>query len=100
MTNKPRKYTEIIINKNPLLASSEISICCDDGIKSKPSPEGVIHACKEMEVIPKNCLFLGDHDNDLQAALNAEVCFGACLFGYGFQNIIRNEKVKNFLSNE
>ncbi len=100
VTNKPRKYTEIIINKNSLLASSKITICCDDGIKSKPSPEGIVHACREMRVIPKNCLFLGDHDNDLQAALNAEVCFGACLFGYGFQNIVQNEKVKNFLSNE
>ena len=100
VTNKPRKYTEIIINKNSLLASSKITICCDDGIKSKPSPEGIIHACREMKVIPKNCLFLGDHDNDLRAALNAEVYFGACLFGYGFQNIVRSEKVKNFLSNE
>ena len=74
VTNKPRKYTEIIINKNSLLASSKITICCDDGIKSKPSPEGIIHACREMKVIPKNCLFLGDHDNDLQP-LNAEVYF-------------------------
>ena len=100
VTNKPRKYTEMIVEKNSLLKSSEIIICCDDGIKSKPSPEGIVHACKEMKVIPKNCLFLGDHNNDLQAALNAEVFFGACLFGYGFKNSIRNEKVKNFLSNE
>ena len=100
VTNKPRKYTEMIIEKKFLLNSAEITICCDDVFKSKPSPEGIIHACKEMKVIPKNCLFLGDHNNDLQAALNAGVFFGACLFGYGFRDIIKNEKVKNFLSNE
>jgi len=42
VTNKPRKYTEIILKKSSLLRQSKVVICCDDGFKSKPNPEELI----------------------------------------------------------
>ena len=51
VTNKPRKYTEIILKKSSLLRQSKVVICCDDGFKSKPNPEGINHACNILGVL-------------------------------------------------
>jgi haloacid dehalogenase superfamily, subfamily IA, variant 1 with third motif having Dx(3-4)D or Dx(3-4)E len=71
VTNKPRKYTEIILKKSSLLRQSKVVICCDDGFKSKPNPEGINHACNILGVPNSKCIYVGDHENDLNASLAA-----------------------------
>lgn len=85
VTNKPRKYTEIILKKSSLLRQSKVVICCDDGFKSKPNPEGINHACNILGVPNSKCIYIGDHENDLNASLAAGTISGACTFGYGFK---------------
>ena len=85
VTNKPRKYTEIILTKSSLLRQSKVVICCDDGFKSKPNPEGINHACNILGVPNSKCIYIGDHDNDLNASLAAGTVSGVCTFGYGFK---------------
>ncbi len=85
VTNKPRKYTEIILKKSSLLRQSKVVICCDDGFKSKPNPEGINHACNILGVPNSKCIYIGDHDNDLNASLAAGTISGVCTFGYGFK---------------
>ena len=72
VTNKPRKYTEIILKKSSLLRQSKVVICCDDGFKSKPNPEGINHACNILGVPNSKCIYVGDHENDLNASLAKE----------------------------
>ena len=67
VTNKPRKYTEIILRKSSLLRQSKVVICCDDGFKSKPNPEGIKHAWNILGVPNSKCIYIGDHENDLNA---------------------------------
>ena len=85
VTNKPRQYTEIILTKSSLLRQSKVVICCDDGFKSKPNPEGINHACNILGVPNSKCIYIGDHDNDLNASLAAGTISGVCTFGYGFK---------------
>ena len=85
VTNKPRKYTEIILKKSSLLRQSKVVICCDDGFKSKPNPEGISHACNILGVPNSKCIYIGDHENDLNASLAAGTISGVCTFGYGFK---------------
>ena len=47
-------------------------ICCDDGFKSKPNPEGINHACNILGVPNSKCIYIGDHENDLNASMAAE----------------------------
>ena len=78
VTNKPRKYTEIILKKSSLLRQSKVVICCDDGFKSKPNPEGINHACNILGVPNSKCIYVGDHENDLNASLAAGTISGVC----------------------
>lgn len=98
VTNKPRKYTEIILKKSSLLRQSKVVICCDDGFKSKPDPEGINHACNILGVQKSKCMYIGDHENDLNASLSAGTISGICSFGYGFDKETHIDGVENFES--
>jgi len=98
VTNKPRKYTEIILKKSSLLRQSKVVICCDDGFKSKPNPEGINHACNILGVPNSKCIYVGDHENDLNASLAAGTISGACTFGYGFKKGFIIDGVESFES--
>ena len=98
VTNKPRKYTEIILKKSSLLRQSKVVICCDDGFKSKPDPEGINHACDILGVQNSKCIYIGDHENDLNASLSAGTISGICSFGYGFDRATYIDGIENFAS--
>ena len=98
VTNKPRKYTEIILKKSSLLRQSKVVICCDDGFKSKPNPEGINYACNILGVPNSKCIYVGDHENDLNASLAAGTISGVCTFGYGFKQGLIIDGAENFES--
>ena len=100
VTNKPRKYTEIILKKSSLLRQSKVVICCDDGFKSKPNPEGINHACNILGVPNSKCIYIGDHENDLNASLAAGTISGVCTFGYGFEKELVIDGAESFESPE
>ena len=98
VTNKPRRYTEIILKKSSLLRQSKVVICCDDGFKSKPNPEGINHACNILGVPNSKCIYIGDHENDLNASLAAGTILGVCTFGYGFKKGLVVDGAESFES--
>jgi phosphoglycolate phosphatase len=48
----------------------------------KPDPEGILKGCKELGIHPAECVYVGDHINDLKAGINAGTKILACYFGY------------------
>jgi phosphoglycolate phosphatase len=98
VTNKPRKYTEIILKKSSLLRQSKVVICCDDGFKSKPNPEGINHASNILGVPNSKCIYIGDHENDLNSSLAAGTISGVCTFGYGFKKGLVVDGAESFES--
>ena len=62
---------------------------CPDHVKiSKPDPEGILLACKKLDIKPENTIYLGDHLNDIKAGICAGAQTVACLYGY---SINKNE---------
>ncbi len=84
--------------KSSLLRQSKVVICCDDGFKSKPNPEGINHACNILGVSNSKCIYVGDHENDLNASLAAGTISGVCTFGYGFKKGLIIDGAENFES--
>jgi pyrophosphatase PpaX len=51
--------------------------------KRKPDPESVFKVCKKLRVKPKDCMFVGDHPFDMQAAKAADCLAVGTLTGWG-----------------
>jgi len=82
VTNKPFDYAEPLINYFDELKNCRTLICPDHLQNSKPSPEGILLACKKIGVDPKESVYIGDHPNDLIAGNNAGTKTIGCLYGY------------------
>ncbi len=82
VTNKYFEYAEPIIKSFKELRNLKVIICPDHVSISKPDPEGILLACKKLNVAPDNTIYLGDHLNDLIAGQAAGTKVLGCLYGY------------------
>ena len=92
VTNKPFDYALPLVNYFKELSGSKVLICPDHLKESKPSPEGILLACKKIGVIPSNTVYIGDHPNDLIAGKRAGTKTIGCLYGY---SLSKNKNYKN-----
>lgn len=82
VTNKPRYFTERLLERlgvRPLLAAI---VAGDDGIRRKPHGDMLVAACEAMDVLPRHTLMLGDSDNDIAAARAARCPVWCVPYGY------------------
>lgn len=87
VTNKPRRFTEPLLQAVPFLSGnlSEYSACLfcgDDASKPKPSPETLFMACDQLGVPPESVLYVGDAARDVEAGKAANMETVVALFGY------------------
>jgi len=86
VTNKPRIYTELLLERLadslPILASCAAVVCPDDVEKTKPDPEPLFLAAKQLKIDPEDCWYLGDHIRDIEAGNAASMFTIATLYGY------------------
>ncbi len=82
VTNKPRVYAEPLIKALYLDKGIATLVCPDDVTRTKPNPEPMYKACKEMGLLPSECLYVGDHLRDIQAGKNAAMKTIAAAYGY------------------
>jgi len=72
----------------PLLESLNLKqrACCivggDTTPYPKPNPEPLFYACREIQVSPATCIYIGDAERDIQAGKAAGMKTIAVLFGY------------------
>ena len=85
VTNKFHEYAEPIVESFSELKNIKILICPDHVSVSKPDPEGIILACKKLNIKADETIYLGDHLNDLKAGISAGTTTIACLYGYSLQ---------------
>jgi phosphoglycolate phosphatase len=82
VTNKRECFT------NPLMAALNLThraaciISGDTTAHPKPHPEPMLAACKQANVKPKECVYIGDAQHDIIAGKNAEMKTLAALYGY------------------
>jgi 2-phosphoglycolate phosphatase len=82
VTNKPRRFTNRLIESMGLHLRPACIVSGDDAPQPKPSPATLLLACKHLGVAPKNCIYVGDAERDVQAAKAAGMKTVVALFGY------------------
>jgi N-acetyl-D-muramate 6-phosphate phosphatase len=82
VTNKPRRFTQRLVESMGLHHHAACVVSGDDAPKPKPSPETLLLACKQLGVKPQQCVYVGDAERDIQAGKAAGMKTVVALFGY------------------
>ncbi len=80
ITNKPRIYTESLLKA--LNLTPDILVCPEDLGVSKPDPAPLLYAARQLAVDPTQCVYIGDHQRDIEAGRNAGMQTLVAGFGY------------------
>lgn len=82
VTNKPRYFTEQLLERLAVKALLTAIVAGDDGIPRKPHGDMLLAACRTMGREPQATLMLGDSDNDIVAARAAGCPVWCVPYGY------------------
>lgn len=82
VTNKPSQLTNALLQRINLEPSLGVAICPDHVSHAKPHPEPILLAMNKLGLTPQNCIYVGDHERDIQAAKAAKLKSIACSYGY------------------
>lgn len=82
VTNKPRRFSEILLQKLDLEQRCSILVCPDDVTHRKPHPEPMWLACSTIQCEPTRTIYVGDHVRDIEAGRAAGMYTVAARYGY------------------
>ncbi|MBU6955008.1 HAD family hydrolase [Hahella sp. HN01] len=82
ITNKPRLYSEALLEALGLSSRMAALVCPDDVSRTKPDPEPMLLASRLADCDPQKCWYVGDHIRDIQAGANAGMLTIAAAYGY------------------
>jgi phosphoglycolate phosphatase len=82
ITNKRTRFTEPLMRELNLAHRAACIISGDSTDNSKPHPEPMHAACKQAEVEPENCIYIGDSAHDIEAGNRAGMKTLAATYGY------------------
>ena len=85
ITNKPTFLTEPLVDKIIFNSKPTCVISGDSVSKCKPDPEPLLHACKLLNVIPEECVYIGDAERDIIAGKRAGML--TIIAGYGYLSL-------------
>ena len=82
VTNKPGWLTAPLLAELGLAARCGCVVCGDTLAERKPHPMPLLHAATLLGLQPRECVYLGDAERDVQAARNAGMIPLVAGFGY------------------
>ena len=82
VTNKPRYFTEQLLDRLEVSGFFDAVVAGDDGITRKPSGDMLLAAARDMGVDIDSTLMIGDSDNDILAARDAGCLVWCVPYGY------------------
>ena len=82
VTNKPRFFTEHLLQRLEILEFFDAIVAGDDGIPRKPAGDMIVVAARGLGVDVDSVLMLGDSENDVAAARNAGCPVWCVPYGY------------------
>ena len=84
VTNKPRRFTLPLLESCGLANAFAAVICGDSPELKKPRPDGLLLACRELDLRPEAAVMIGDSAaTDQRAAAAAGCGFIGVSYGYG-----------------
>ena len=81
-TNKPLRFAAPIMQQLGLAERSAVMLCPDHVERSKPAPDMLLLACKQMGIAPADVLFVGDDARDIESGRAAGCKTAAVTYGY------------------
>lgn len=82
VTNKPRRFTEPLMQNIGLWQRAACVVSGDDATRPKPYPDTLLLACEQANVNPQICWYVGDAERDIQAGKAAGMQTVVALYGY------------------
>jgi N-acetyl-D-muramate 6-phosphate phosphatase len=82
VTNKSMRFTGPLTKGMPLFASARAVVGGDSTPYSKPHPEPLLEAARQVGVKPIECVYVGDDVRDVQAGKAAGMATVAATYGY------------------
>lgn len=82
ITNKPRLYTDLLLDRLNLKSRSAVTLCPDDVTNPKPDPEALILAARKLALDCSSIAYIGDHERDIEAGNSANMITVSALYGY------------------
>ncbi len=82
VTNKPRRFTQPLMQNIGLLQRAACVVSGDDALRPKPYPDTLLLACEQANVSPQACWYVGDAERDIQAGKAAGMQTVVALYGY------------------
>jgi len=82
VTNKPAWLTDPLMHRMGLTQRAACIVSGDTTAHRKPHPAPMLHACSMVDTAPRDCLYVGDHQRDIEAGKRAGTFTAVALFGY------------------
>lgn len=82
VTNKPARFTLPLMAKLQLDTRAACIVSGDTTANAKPHPEPLLNAALQMGVPPQACLYVGDAERDVEAAIAAGMQVLIADYGY------------------
>ena len=84
VTNKPRRFTLPLLQSCGLAGAFAAVVCGDSPQLKKPRPDGLLLACRQLNLPPESAVMIGDSAaTDQRAAAAAGCGFIGVSYGYG-----------------
>ncbi|SFS79792.1 phosphoglycolate phosphatase [Succinivibrio dextrinosolvens] len=83
ITNKYYVMAKKVLSKFEFSKNFELILGCDSLTHTKPHPEPILKALELLDTAPEDALYVGDHLNDIKAAIASNTDSVAVLWGYG-----------------
>ena len=82
VTNKPGWLTQPLMQELNLASRAACIISGDSTPNPKPAPDPILLACEQLQLKPRDCVYVGDDLRDIQAAVAAKMRSVAAGWGY------------------
>ena len=82
VTNKPRWLSEALLKALNLTERCAVLVCPEDVTRTKPDPEPMYLAAKQLNLAAEDCIYVGDHPRDIDAGRHAQMLTILAAYGY------------------
>lgn len=82
VTNKPRWLSEALLKALNLSERCAVLVCPEDVTRTKPDPEPMYLAAKQLNLATEDCIYIGDHPRDIDAGRHAKMPTVLAAYGY------------------
>ena len=99
VTNKPKIYTQAILEESGLISYLDLVVSGDTVSRKKPDPMQLQYSCEKLELEPKQVIMVGDSCNDIEAGFSAGTYVVTVPYGYQYGQSIESAKVDLAIKN-